>query len=162
MASHDYVFLTRWRVRGCREEAYDVLFDALDYVRWWPDVYLEVRQTAPARADGTGRQFRLLTKGKLPYRLRWSTEIVEASRPQMFTLRATGDFEGRGIWSLRQEGEDVAIEFDWRLRAEKPLLRSLSFCLKPLFSWNHRWAMARGEESLQVELARRHRAASRT
>ena len=53
----------------------------------------------------------------------------------------------------------VDITYDWRLRAEKPLLRNLSFLLKPLFEANHRWAMAQGEESLKLELARR-RAAS--
>jgi hypothetical protein len=49
----------------------------------------------------------------------------------------------------------VDIMFDWRIRAEKPLLRWLSFVLKPLFEANHRWAMARGEECLVRELARR-------
>ncbi|HUX88422.1 MAG TPA: hypothetical protein VMW65_15580 [Chloroflexota bacterium] len=34
-------------------------------------------------------------------------------------------------------------------------LRRLSFVLKPVFAANHRWAMARGEESLTIELARR-------
>lgn len=47
------------------------------------------------------------------------------------------------------------IVYDWRIRAAKPLLRYLSFLLKPVFSVNHRWAMARGEESLKAELARR-------
>jgi hypothetical protein len=45
--------------------------------------------------------------------------------------------------------------YDWRIRAEKPLLKRLSFLLRPLFEANHRWAMARGEESLKLELARR-------
>jgi hypothetical protein len=48
------------------------------------------------------------------------------------------------------------IEYDWKIRAEKPLLRSFSFLLKPIFAANHRWAMARGEGSLRLELARRH------
>jgi hypothetical protein len=30
--------------------------------------------------------------------------------------------------------------------------------MKPIFSANHRWAMAKGEESLKLELARRHAA----
>ena len=49
----------------------------------------------------------------------------------------------------------VDITYDWRLRAEKPLLRRLSFLLKPLFASNHRWAMAQGEQSLRLELLRR-------
>jgi hypothetical protein len=49
----------------------------------------------------------------------------------------------------------VDITYDWRIRAEKPILRTLSFLLKPILSANHRWAMACGEESLVLELARR-------
>jgi len=46
----------------------------------------------------------------------------------------------------------------WRIRAEKGVLRRFSFVMKPLFAANHRWAMARGEESLRLELARRRAA----
>ena len=73
---------------------------------------------------------------------------------------ASGDFDGRGVWTFEQDGAFVDITYDWRLSAEKPLLRNLSFLLKPLFEANHRWAMAQGEESLKLELARR-RATSR-
>lgn len=55
-----------------------------------------------------------------------------------------------------QDGAFVDISYDWRISAEKPLLRRLSFLLKPIFAANHRWAMARGEESLVLELRRRH------
>src|SRR6185295_9030162 len=58
-------------------------------------------------------------------------------------------------WTFRQDGSFVDITYDWRLRAEKPLLRNLSFLMRPLFEANHRWAMAQGEESLRLELARR-------
>lgn len=54
-----------------------------------------------------------------------------------------------------QDGAFVDISYDWRISAEKPLLRRLSFLLKPIFAANHRWAMARGEESLRLELRRR-------
>ena len=73
-----------------------------------------------------------------------------------FALEATGDFVGRGEWRFRQEGPTVAITYDWRIRADKPMLRYLSFVMKPIFSANHIWAMRMGEESLKLELARRH------
>ena len=97
----------------------------------------------------------LLTRGKLPYRLRWDVRIIETRGPTGFTIEATGDFVGRGVWSFNKRAGHVDIVFDWRLRAEKPLLKSLSFLLKPLFRWNHGWAMARGEEGLRRELIRR-------
>lgn len=40
-------------------------------------------------------------------------------------------------------------------RVYSELIRTLSFLFKPIFSANHRWAMAREEESLKLELTRR-------
>src|SRR5262249_10169024 len=72
-----------------------------------------------------------------------------------FVIVASGDFDGRGEWTFVQDGSHVNIQYDWRIRAEKPLLRHLSPLLRPLFEANHQWAMAQGEESLKVELLRR-------
>ena len=73
-------------------------------------------------------------------------------------MEAWGDFVGRGIWTFGQDGEWVDITYDWKIRADKPLLKYLSFLMKPLFGANHQWAMRQGEESLKLELMRRHAA----
>jgi Polyketide cyclase / dehydrase and lipid transport len=148
-----YSFLTRWQVEGKADEAYEILTDIPGYLRWWPEVYLAVHPLAPGGKDGMGQSYRLLTRGKLPYRLRWDARIIETRRPNGFTIEAKGDFVGRGVWTFRERAGDLEILFDWRLRAEKSLLKSLSFLLKPLFRWNHRWAMARREEGLRRELS---------
>jgi len=59
------------------------------------------------------------------------------------------------VWAFVQDGHDVDVSYDWRIRARKPLLRSLPWLLKPLFAANHRWAMERGKESVVLELRRR-------
>jgi hypothetical protein len=118
-------------------------------------VYLDVWELEPPDSRGVGRRVALVTKGWLPYTLRWEFQVVESRYPHGFTLVATGDFDGRGVWVFEQAGRFVDITYDWRVSAEKPLLRDLSFILRPLFEANHRWAMARGEESLRLELLRR-------
>jgi len=153
--SHDYHFVTRWRVPATCAEVFDILGDPAGLARWWPSVYLEVVVLTPGDAAGVGRRVSLFTKGWLPYTLRWQFLVTEARRPDGFALQAEGDFVGRGVWRFRQDGPEVEIEYDWRIRADKPLLRRLSFLLKPLFSANHRWAMDRGRESLELELRRR-------
>jgi len=153
--ANEYVFLTRWRVEGTCGEVADVLGDPVALDRWWPSVYLRVEELSPGDGRGVGRRARLHTKGWLPYTLRWEFEIVESRYPHGFSLVASGDFEGRGVWTFDQDGSFVDIVYDWRISAEKPLLRNLSFLVKPLFEANHRWAMAQGEESLKLELARR-------
>jgi hypothetical protein len=102
-----------------------------------------------------GRKVRLLTKGWLPYTIRWEFVVVESRYPFGFTIEAAGDFVGRGVWTLVQDGPTVSVSYDWRIRAEKPLIRALTPLLRPLFESNHRWAMAQGEASLKLELARR-------
>ena len=145
--NNQYHFLTRWRVVAATEEVYDILSQPVDYPRWWPSVYLAVRELTPSRV-------RLHTKGWLPYTLTWEAVTVEKRPPNLLAIRALGDFEGRGIWSILQDGEFTDITFDWKLTADKPLLRYLSFALRPAFEANHRWAMEQGLRSLELELAR--------
>ena len=154
MPANEYAFVTYWRVRGTRERVADVIDDAEDLPRWWPEVYLDVKVTAPGDARGVGKRADLYTRGWLPYTLRWTLEITEVNRPHGFALRAEGDLEGSGRWRFTQAGPWVDIRYDWRVRADKPLLRWCSPALKPVFSWNHRWAMATGERALARELAR--------
>ena len=155
VAWNDYHFVTTWRVTATCREVYEVLADAESLVRWWPSVYLEVEVLDPGRADGVGKVISLFTKGWLPYTLRWRFEVAEARPPGRLTLAAHGDFEGAGSWLFEQDGDSVTATYDWRITAEKPLLKLLTPILKPVFSANHRWAMARGEQSLRLELVRR-------
>lgn len=154
MSANDYHFITDWRVQGTLQEVTEIIGDAESLPRWWPSVYLEVRVLEPGDAAGVGKRVSLYTKGWLPYTLRWHFRVSEVTRAG-FTLLAEGDFVGRGIWTFAEDGEWVKMTYDWKIEANKPLLRRLSFLLKPIFSMNHLWAMARGEESLALELRRR-------
>ncbi len=81
--------------------------------------------------------------------------MTEPVTEKGFALSATGDLEGTGRWTFQPQASEVQITYDWRVMATKPLLRRLSWLLRPAFSANHHWAMKRGEESLQLELRRR-------
>lgn len=87
MASNTYHFLTRWRVPGTIDEVATILDDPLALPRWWPAVYLNVQELEPGTERGVGRVIDLYTKGWLP-----------------FTLDGWGDFIGRGVWTLEQDG----------------------------------------------------------
>jgi hypothetical protein len=162
MPSNDYHFITQWTAPGAPlEEVFAVISDVEALPRWWPAVYLAVTPVpGTGDADGIGRAFDLYTKGWLPYTLRWRLTVQEVHPPFGSTIGASGDFEGRGIWSFRQTADGVEITFDWMLLAEKPLLRLLSPVLKPAFAANHRWAMRTGQVSLLRELERRRRPAT--
>ena len=158
MSNNEYSFTTRWRVQSTVEEVADILGNATDLMRWWPSVYLDVRQLEPGDERGVGRVVDLYTKGWLPYTLRWQFRLTQSRYPYGFALEAWGDFVGRGVWTFAPDGEWVTITYDWNIVADKPVLKALSFLMKPIFAANHHWAMRMGEQSLQRELARRHAA----
>ena len=152
----EYHFITHWRVRGTIKEVSDVLDDPLQLPRWWPSVYLDVKELAAGDPEThVGRVIDLYTKGWLPYTLRWRFTVTESRPPHGFTLVAEGDFVGSGVWTFEQDAEFAKVQYDWRIAAAKPLLRIGTPVFRPIFGANHRWAMARGEESLDLELRRR-------
>ena len=114
------------------EAIFELIRKPLEFPRWWGSVYLKAERVGESRV-------RFQTKGKLPYTLLWDSETIESRPPESLTVRATGDLDGRGIWTLGKHGASTDVTFDWKLTAEKPLLRYLSFLLRPLFAWNHRW-----------------------
>lgn len=151
----DYHLINHWRVPGELDEVAAVLREPRGLVRWWPEVYLEVEVQDEGDEAGVGRVVRVHSRGRLPYTLRWFFRVVEERWPNGATIEAWGDLDGRGTWTLVPDGDQVRVTYDWQVRAEKPLLRLLSPLLKPLFAWNHRWAMAKGEAGLRRELERR-------
>ncbi|MBC7775667.1 MAG: SRPBCC family protein [Phycisphaerae bacterium] len=153
--SSDYIFLTTWRVRASCEEVYRILEDVESLAEWWPAVYLDVKVREKGQPGGVGKLVELFTKGWLPYSLRWQFRVTAADFPRGFSLQALGDFVGTGVWEFRQDGEYCRATYDWRISAEKPLLKKLTWLLRSIFSANHEWAMRKGLESLELELRRR-------
>lgn len=153
--------MTHWTFEATAEEISEILSDIEGLARWWPLVYLSVKTLEPGDENGIGRRVELLTKGRLPYTLKWQFTVIESDPPFGFAIQAQGDFMGRGVWTLEPRGKLTDVNFDWRIRAEKPLLKRMSFFLKPVFAWNHRWAMRVGERCLREEIARRRTEAPR-
>ena len=154
MTSNDYHFVDHWRVEGDVKQVADIIEDALSLPRWWPSVYFDVKELAPAGEHGMGRLISLRAGGWLPYTLRINFRTVESRYPYGFSMEADGDLEGRGVWTFEQNGPFVNITYDWTIRANKPIIEKFSFLLKPIFRSNHKWTMRRGEESLRLELLR--------
>jgi MYXO-CTERM domain-containing protein len=155
MGANDYHLISNWRVPATREEVYDIVADSESLAKWWPAAFLDVLQLEPGDETGTGRIVRLETKGYLPYKLHWHLKVNDADRPNGFDFNVWGDFEGFGRWAFTEDDGWTNVNYDWHIAVKKPIVRYLSYLARPLFISNHRWAMARGEESLRLEVARR-------
>jgi len=147
---------TTWHVQGRVEDVAAILSEPEDFPRWWGDVYLSVATIDQGDSQGIGQTVAVYSKGWLPYRLRWQGKLLESHMPTSWTVEASGDLVGRGIWTLTQQGDAVAVDYDWSVSSDRLLFRVLAPMLRWVMVSNHRWAMARGEKGLQLELWRRN------
>ena len=146
------MFVDEWHVPAPVEAVYELLSCPREYPAWWGEVFLRAEGDAGPAAPG--KRARLETRGRLPYRLRWELVCVEAQAPSRLVSQIHGDVVGDGIWTLTPLDGGTLVILEWRVEVCKPLVRHLTPLLRPLFAWNHRWAMARGEERIVAALSR--------
>ena len=142
----EYVFIDEWDVDAPQEAVFEALADATTYPQWWRPVYIDVKCDGPPEPGRVSKQH---FKGRLPYTLRTTSEITRMDRPVSFEVNVKGDLTGRGLWTLTPRDGRVHVHFDWRVFADRPLLRVLTPVLRPVFRWNHNWSIARAQEGLE-------------
>ena len=152
---HRYRFVTNWQVHASCEDVSDVLEDTDRISVWWPSVYRECAVVERGGEHALGRRVEVTTKGFLPYLLRWRYIVVEQNYPHGSRIVADGDLEGDGRWTLRQNGDDTDVTYEWTVRANHAFVRRFSWLLRPLFAANHNWTMRDGLRGLQRQLAAR-------
>ncbi len=144
--ARDYEFLDEWDVDAPAEAVFEALADARTYPEWWRPVYISVEADGP---PDVGRVSHQHFKGRLPYTLRTRSTIVRMDAPREFEVEVVGDLTGRGVWTLTPRNGGVHVRFDWRVIADRPMLRYLTPVLRPLFRWNHDWSVKRAIEGLE-------------
>jgi uncharacterized protein YndB with AHSA1/START domain len=142
----EYVFVDEWDVDAPREAVFDALADARSYPEWWRPVYIESETDGPPEV---GRKSRQYFKGRLPYKLRTESTVTAYEPPERLEVDVVGDLRGHGTWTLTPRNGVTHVRFDWQVFADRPLLRRLTPVLRPLFRWNHNWAIARAREGLE-------------
>ena len=143
----EYEFIDEWDVDAPIDAVFVALADARTYPDWWRPVYLEVDADGPPVVGCASRQ---RFKGRLPYTLTQTSTIIACDAPDSFEVEAVGDLTGHGRWALSERPEGgVHVRFEWRVRADKPLIRLLTPLLRPVFRANHSYAIARAIAGLE-------------
>jgi quercetin dioxygenase-like cupin family protein/uncharacterized protein YndB with AHSA1/START domain len=141
-----YVFVDQWDVAAPPEAVFSAIADARTYPAWWRPVYIDVESDGPAEL---GKESRQHFKGRLPYHLNTRSVITELEPPRTITAEVDGDLRGTGTWTLTAIATGTHVRFDWQVHADRRLLRALTPLLRPVFRWNHNWAIARAMEGLE-------------
>jgi uncharacterized protein YndB with AHSA1/START domain len=147
LPSREYEFVDEWDVDAPRESVFAAIADARSYPTWWKPVYLEVESSGEPEVGSESRQH---FKGRLPYHLRTRSVITQLDAPYQIGAEVDGDLRGTGLWTLTvNEDGSTHVRFDWRVHADRLLLRLLTPVLRRALRWNHAWAIARAREGLE-------------
>ena len=142
----DYLFVDEWDVDAPREAVFEAIADGSTYTDWWTPVYISVETDGPPEVGRVSKQH---FKGRLPYTLKTTSTIVRLERPEIVEAEVEGDLRGHGLWTLTPRNGGTHVRFDWTVAADRPLLRRLTPLLRPLFRWNHNWAIKRAQAGLE-------------
>jgi uncharacterized protein YndB with AHSA1/START domain len=143
----EYVFIDEWDVDAPQERVFDALADARTYPEWWTPIYKSVDADGP---PAVGCESRQKFSATLPYTLTTRSRIVRMERPNEFAVEVDGDLRGHGVWTLTPRDGKVHVRFDWRVFADRKLLRVLTPVLRPLFRWNHNVAIKAAMKNLEA------------
>ncbi len=146
------MFVDEWDVAAPPEAVFDALADARTYPDWWKPVYIGVEADGEPEVGKVSRQH---FKGRLPYHLRTRSTIARLEPPHVVSADVDGDLRGRGTWTLTETEQGTHVRFDWRVQADRRLLRILTPVLRPALRWNHDWAIRRAMEGLEPFARRR-------
>jgi uncharacterized protein YndB with AHSA1/START domain len=152
MDAKRFELVTHWRLEAELERVWDHLCDSDSWPSWWPSV-ANVELLRPGREpDGVGAIRRMHWKTALPYDLVFDVEMIAIEPMRRIEGRAIGELDGVGIWTLHSENGVTIVRYDWTVEVAKSWMRLLAPLLRPVFAWNHKVVMRRGEASLARRL----------
>ena len=127
MKTNYYIFIDKFVASCDIETAYHYIRQIEEYPRWWGKVYKKIIKLKEAPPDVAGAKYRITVGGFLPYSLTIDNEVTHIDRPNLIRFDAEGELKGKGVWSFREVGEGTEVTFDWRVAANKKVIRLFSF-----------------------------------
>jgi hypothetical protein len=146
----EYRFVTHWRFNAPLERVWAEIDAPERYPEWWPSMRL-YRDLTPS-VHGVGARAERVTKGVLPYSLRYVTNVTRYEPLREIAYNVEGDLTGSGRMVLEAEGEQTAVVIYWNVATTGFWFNLFAPPLKPLLAWNHNCVMAQGERGLAARL----------
>lgn len=147
-----YEFVTNWTLNAPIDKVWAEIKDSESWPDWWRGV-LKVEKLRDGDERGVGSVHRSTWKSALPYKIVFDSEVVSISEMESIEIRAFGELEGRGLWTVSaDENGPTNVRYDWQVETNKVWMRVLAPILKPFFRWNHDVIMSWGGQGLTRRL----------
>jgi uncharacterized membrane protein len=142
-----YSFSTTWRFEAPLEWVWNEIQAMERWPEWWKYVKsVELLQSGDKNDIGSIRKIEWSTA--LPYTIVFTSEVIAIETYKRIEGRASGDLEGRGIWTFESRNGQTWVRYDWMVNTNKKWMNLLAPLARPLFSWNHDQVMKGGYTGL--------------
>lgn len=149
--SSAYQFVTRWEFDSPIEPIWQMLMSPEDWPTWWRGVEkVELLKAGDANLIGATRAYTF--RSRLPYRLKFKMETTRIEPMRLIEGRATGELEGRGLWTLDCAERKTRVRYEWEVDANKWWMKLLAPIARPAFVWNHDVIMEWGRRGMEQRL----------
>ena len=146
-----YRFRSLWALPAPPAAVYDLLEQAEDYPRWWPQV-----RDVTKLSDTTGV---ITIRSVLPYDMVFTArETRRDPAAGVLEIAMSGDLDGWARWTVIAHDGGSLARYDQVVDVNKPLLRRFAVPGRPVFRANHRLMMRAGRRGLMAYLAGGHQA----
>ncbi|WP_305907298.1 SRPBCC family protein [Methylomarinum sp. Ch1-1] len=142
----DFALTSIWTIPAPIERCWFCLLEKERWPDWWPYVD-KVEQLRLGEANGVGNVCRYYWHTCLPYRLVVDITVTELVPFQYIGFSVDGDVRGHGACRLHIDRQHTLLQFDWRVSTNKAWMNKIAVIARPVFSWNHRRVMKKGEQS---------------
>ncbi|AUY41333.1 MULTISPECIES: SRPBCC family protein [Leclercia] len=150
----DYQFSTVWRVEASVQEVWEILSHPDLWPEWWGSL-VQIIELRKGDGRGIGALHRYTWKGALPYHITFDIHVLTIQPLCLLEGEASGEVEGRGVWSLSAHGRETLVRYDWDIRTNTRWMNLLAPLAGPVFRWNHHRVMRDGAKGLARRLGRR-------
>ena len=148
----EYAFVTIWKLKNTSlEEAWKAIKAVDEWPQWWKGV-ISVTSIKEGDAESIGKISQFTFKSVLPYRLVFRSELIHIQHLHTMTGKASGELEGTGTWTFREEADIVCIQYNWNVRTTRTWMNVFAPLLKRTFQWNHDVVMRWGLKGLAKKL----------
>lgn len=142
-ASNQYHLTTLWRLGA----PVDIVWEVITHPEHWPDWWAGAESVVALEvgdADGLGARQQYTWKGRLPYRLRFTSCVTRVERHRLLEARVVGQVEGVGRWHFAFQDGVTSLRYEWLVRTTPLWMNLLAPLARPVFRWNHDALMRAG------------------
>lgn len=145
--------MTVWRLQAPIDRVFAEIDAIESWPVWWPSVR-RVERLGDGDAAGLGAKFRTTFRGRLPYELRFDLETTLRVPPTSLAGNATGELEGVGEWTLREEDGWTLVRYVWAIRTTATWMNALAPLpfVDAIFRLNHHAVMRAGLAGIRQRL----------